>query len=796
MEHQLLKFHSRIFLSIWATFFVITGYATAQTESFDTKGKEFYVNFMPNLHQLNLDDQDSIYLFMTAEKPTKVYLSFNNINGSTQREEISILDVSKIYTISKPYWNYELIGDFNNLDDVRSASETVQNQSVVITSDEEINVYGLSASVKSSDAFLVYPKDVLGKQYFVMSYTSDIVPSSFTPSQFSITATEDNTTITINPKCRTSRNKTTPFSITLNKGKSYLVQADAIGTWQDNKYKSDLTGTEIVSNKPIAVFGGHQRSTLPREAIKIHRNPSRDVLVDQIPPVQAWGKNAFVIPFPQPVGISNQYSDKFRIISSENSNKVKIGDIEITLNSGDYYEGDIANTAISIEAEKPILVAQYKRTASFTDSETKVNSDPLMIVIPPKEQFIKAAKLMNMQKQDENREEVFPDQYILIVSPNSATSQCKLDNRTINASEFIPIPNSAYSYSIQSTIGGAHDFESDAKCGLYVVGYGNANSYGYVGGMEVKIINDTLPPQIFTDKECFRLVGTIRDDLSDSEGLQEVKVVEELLNNVQVNLPTNYIGSAVAKFTVDLIDPNKDGIYAIKVIDNKNNELLLIDTIQGRTLIASYTDGIENNFGLIPIAHQVCRSIKFSNTGILPYSIDRAILNSGIDYSIPQSQFPTIILPSESKDIMVCFSSANSIKPILTDSLRVILDCYSLTIPLKSEVEALTNTKDSKCGQPIKLTLTKTVSELILEEITMDEENGSGKIIFALPKQTHAKLVVFDAIGSIKQVLLDEQMPQGIFELNINTIDYESGVYFINLYDEDKILTRKLLINR
>ncbi|MFM8438364.1 MAG: IgGFc-binding protein, partial [Candidatus Kapaibacterium sp.] len=154
-------------------------------------------------------------------------------------------------------------------------------------SDEDVTVYAMSQALTTSDAFLVLPTDALGNQYYVMSYTAD--PSSQasagTPSQFAIVATEDSTEVRIETDEPIYRYGRVPGVVRLNKGDVYLVQSQ-VG---DSRRLVDLTGTYVESTKPIALFSGHQRATIP---IEDDRRSSRDCLIEQMTPISTWGRGA------------------------------------------------------------------------------------------------------------------------------------------------------------------------------------------------------------------------------------------------------------------------------------------------------------------------------------------------------------------------------------------------------------------------------------------------------------------------------------------------------------------------
>ena len=91
-------------------------------------------------------------------------------------------------------------------------------------------------------------------------------------------APSDETTITITPSDRTKGGKdpNVPFTIMLNAGESYQVQASIAD--------GDMTGSHILADKKIAVFGGDSWTQVPMSC------GTRDNLLEQMYPVSTWGK--------------------------------------------------------------------------------------------------------------------------------------------------------------------------------------------------------------------------------------------------------------------------------------------------------------------------------------------------------------------------------------------------------------------------------------------------------------------------------------------------------------------------
>ncbi len=508
-----------------------------------------------------------------------------------------------------------------------------------------------------------------------------------------------------------------------------------------------------------------------------------------------WGKNAFVIPFPTSDGISNVGEDKYRIISSVNNNLIRINDVSITLDKGKIYEGDIRTNPIEIIAESPILVNQYKKTAKFSGSVVPA-SDPLMMTIPPKEQFLKECQIATINKLGNNNNLAFTEQYIFVVAPNNALNDCFVNNTRIPQNLFKTIRNSGYSYAIYSVGDGTFKFKSTEKCGLYVVGYGPANSYGYVGGMDMSVIADSSNPMISMNIDCFEAIGRITDSLITDSGIEKIEIVNANTKNVKVRLDNYFKGSPGVTFIGELIDPSQDGYFEIKVTDVWGYSTIYKGEIPGATL--KFIDSEKEmvfDFDTTQIGLLKCRTLELTNYGKFDVTINQYdILNWGT-YTIPPSTLPLVIPPGETKEIELCVHPT-IVYDSLPDTLRIYNQCYGLDIPVKSSSSAINKDLDTKCDVIVHIKQTKVPSDYIFEEVIIDDIGNSGKIIFGIPQQIETKFVIYNAMGKAKKILTDTQYSPGFYEMWFSCEDLPNGVYFISLQTESFVKARKFLINK
>lgn len=72
--------------------------------------------------------------------------------------------------------------------------------------------------------------------------------------------------------------------------------------------------------------------------------------------------------------------------------------------------------------------------------------------------------------------------------------------------------------------------------------------------------------------------------------------------------------------------------------------------------------------------------------------------------------------------------------------------------------------------------------------------NPITKFKIQMQKETFAKLIVFDVLGNLAAILVDQALKPGIYELNFNGSNLASGIYFYKLQVGDFIETKKMVL--
>jgi gliding motility-associated-like protein len=361
------------------------------------------------------------------------------------------------------------------------SNETVDETAVRVTMNVPSSVYIHQYHEYRSDATLVLPVPALGTEYYIMSYTPYQTDGIHYPSEFAIVSVEDETEIELNNSVATEsgRPKGSTWKIQLNKGKTYQVHG---ATSND-----DLTGTHLKANKPICVFSGNRWTQVPRG------KGNRDNLLEQMPPVDSWGRE-FVM-----VSTKNTVRDIYRFLSATDGNIIEIynkGNVlnqSFTLNKGNWREIELDSSTRYVRSSQPILLAQFLVGGDYNGHKPGSGpgpqgiGDPAMVVLNSLEQYRDTVTLYNSPF------EFIIENYINIVMKSRDTSTFLLDGLPLlnyNARFRTIGPNDEFAFAQIDVNSGPHTLIGGG-CGVIAIayGYGYAESYAYGGGANYTKIN-------------------------------------------------------------------------------------------------------------------------------------------------------------------------------------------------------------------------------------------------------------------------------------------------------------------
>jgi gliding motility-associated-like protein len=454
----------------------------SNAQTFSNKGTDFWVGYGYHLRMnegasTGLNSQDMVLYFAT-EQVTRI-----TITTQTGYSQVITSPATPTVVTSNPLPK-------SGAQDVTLKNETAgltgENKGIHIVADKPIVAYAHIYNQSISGATILFPTNTLGKTYYSINYTQTSNENQ-SHCWFYVMATDTGTTfVRITPKAATlSHPANVPFVVTLTKGQVYNVMGQVSGN-----NGVDLTGSLIesisVGNSPcknIAVYSGSGKLNITCTG----GDNSADNYMVQAFPKAAWGKRFLTAP------TSILTNNFFRICLSETPTVVRVNGVPIsTPPVGGFYYEISANTPKSIEADKPVTVAQYITTRSSCGNPSTQNGDPEVIYLSPVEQNISSV-LWNATNNSNILQHFFN-----VILPNSGTaiSSFRLDGAAVPSSEFQIHPgNSSFSY-LQKSINtsGAHRITSDSGFNAIAYGYGSAESYGYNAGTNIKDLENEIEP--------------------------------------------------------------------------------------------------------------------------------------------------------------------------------------------------------------------------------------------------------------------------------------------------------------
>ncbi|MGI4749698.1 MAG: PKD domain-containing protein [Janthinobacterium lividum] len=420
------------------------------------KGTEFYTAYMANIRGVTGNNTCQMSLYLTSDVSTSGTITVADGSFSTSFS----VTANQVTTVTMPQTAF-------------LATEGQSLKGIHIVAAAPIVVFAHIYASAVSGATLLLPVATLAKDYYSINYTQrSNEPNCY--SSFAVVATEDTTTVEITPTATLNSGHTanTPFTITMQKGEVYqgLSATDLTGT----RIRSISSGLNVC--KKIAVFSGSSKIYIGNGP-----NMSADNLFQQTYPTASWGKNYITAP------LSNRPYDTYRIVVSDPTTKVTMNGSVLSasaLINNFYYEFNSTVPNV-ISADKPIQVAQYAITqVALNPAAGGDLGDPEMIYLNPIEQIIN-----NVTLYSPTAYKIIQSYINVIISAVAAPSFTLDGNSTVGAFKAVP-GNAAYMYGQFSVSSGTHNIKASDGFNAIAYGFGNAESYGYSAGTNLKNLNE------------------------------------------------------------------------------------------------------------------------------------------------------------------------------------------------------------------------------------------------------------------------------------------------------------------
>ena len=447
----------------------------AISQDFSNKGKDFWVGYGYHQQMTNGGgggSQDMVLYFAT-DQVTNITIVAPGIPYTIQTITTAAgNNVLTSVTIPKTGPN-----------DVSLRLEGLSNKGIHITSDKPMVAYAHVYNASVSGATILYPTNTLGKEYYSVNYKNWSNSANSNCWFYVVAADTGTTTVEITPTGNTLGGWVagTTYTVNLTQGQIYNVMGaltSSPAACNPVCTGVDLTGSKIKSIstgngcKKIAVFSGSGRISITCNT----NSSSSDNYMVQALPKTAWGKKYLTVP-----ANGNQAFNFYRVCVSNPATVVKINGVvtALPLQGNFYYEINQTNLPQLIEADSAILVAQYFTSQGACGNGTP--GDPEVIYLSAVEQNINrvlwnATTNFNITIHDFN-----------VVIPNTGTAVSSFTLDGVPTGGFVVHPQDAnYVYLKKTVTPGFHIIQSDSGFNAIAYGFGNAESYGFNAGTNIK----------------------------------------------------------------------------------------------------------------------------------------------------------------------------------------------------------------------------------------------------------------------------------------------------------------------
>lgn len=356
---------------------------------------------------------------------------------------------------------------------LRMSGSSSSSKGILVSASDEVVIYGVNKERFSNDAFLGVPTDVLGTEYYAVTW----YPAS-QQCELAVAGVIDNTVVSFTFPASMS-SSVTYDGVSYSGGSTLTVTIHQFDSIQLINSNADLTGTYIHSDKKIAAFSGNKKTT-------IGTGTSSDHLVEQLTPVGTWGKNFITVPIPL-----RTTGDYFKYIASEAGTTVTIsGGFTETLtlaNAGDFEERLVPSTAYCyVSADKAIKVVQF----CLSQQSSNELSDPMMMIIPPVEQFGADYTFATPRYSQGSY-----DNYFMFVVKKSEKDGLLVDGGAFPSATIyndINVGGTEYVAGYISVSDGSHTVRHQSTISIfggYLYGQAQYETYGFTTGMRLAPIN-------------------------------------------------------------------------------------------------------------------------------------------------------------------------------------------------------------------------------------------------------------------------------------------------------------------
>lgn len=655
------------------------------------EGTHFFVGYMQNENKSFTSNPPTLLLYFFTRYETEITVKFTDRNGVLQ---------SDIFNVGA---DVVFLREYSDIIEHIYSEQIESNKTVEVITNQPITLLATNSLHLSSDAYSILPTNIWGNEYYTINMPNDnyyltdydTIPDfnalllESRGGQFLIMAAEDDTEVTINPNANTARGNpaTIPFTITMNKGDSYLVQSQKTN---GIKGRNDLSGTRINSTKPVGVISGHVRTSI-LQFRNIDEGPdSKDHVAEMLPPTKGWGREYLTMPYGWPINSYFKlvaFEDTFIEVENRNSYNV------YSVSAGQVLTFENIQEITSWRADKPFLLVQFMaRKAGRIFDVLDLDYDPAMNVIPPLKQMINRSRCylpnnisnyLSTNRQFTNfRTNVIADS----IGMEFLTINGTLLKDAVGFEEYL-YRTQKYYHATVSLYEGGFDFQADSgKFYTIIYAHGRYDSYSYAHGTSFNNPQDETPPEMIVDEECGQINIEI-NEIGEAEISGLFSVMPDLEKTYNYLWEVEFFDNRrKAKVTAKPEDITQEARFYLEAIDYNGNGRNYDFFYEGFNIDMEN----EHNFGAVDINTQVCYDYVITNNDEY-LTLNSISLPSDLRIEITNEEnyeYPVTIERGESLTFKICFNPESDFSE-LSDSIKFDFNCGIVSeLILKGEVLA------------------------------------------------------------------------------------------------------------
>lgn len=694
----------------------------AQENRAGSVGTDFWIAIPPN--EVRTFPLGTLAIFISSAFDTEISMSGPGMAEPYIRQIKAGTTLTLDDKNSPVSWNWEV-----------RTSEIVEKMGIHITSTKPVTISVLNSKLTTTDGYTALPTVSWDKEYIAASYY-DFKEISPWAGGFLVLAKEDGTEVTITlrgtgaDKARTSGGRTIgtgiPYTVTMNAGDVYIVKGD--GT---TRAQFDITGSRIVSTRPVGVIGFHERTTIPSSVFQVNGSlyQGRNHLVEMLPPVSDWDTIHVTNGTIRSGSLGPGKGDFYRVIAAEANTQVTCryydpvtkelkGSTASTIpEAGGFFDVEQATKPKTLPygqvvwtSDKPVLIMLYACSYEWDRIELL---DPFSISIIPPTRHAQLAMFQTPATRD-----FFANYLNLVVGPigTDDITADDLKSITLNGTPLYRhpgmvgpglldgrVPGTRYHTAAVILDTNVHSFRLAGNeritLGGHVYGYGQADAYGWpIGGRPYSLIGiDTMPPILVKTQGCtsWDLTATeLRDKPSPrATRPKETDQVESGIarimwdDNGATNLALLDVGSGQfprdsalkeRHFTVRVVDPAQSAAGILVVRDFADNEMR--DTLVWKGIPVTQHSA---PFGITRPGGIGTSTVTIRNTGALPLALTSTSFRKDSPFSIQAPKLPVTIPANDSIVCIIAFAPKAQDGPgISIDTMTVTAGCYRIPYTL------------------------------------------------------------------------------------------------------------------